>query len=176
VTIKVAAETGLAKGVIEAAGFPTAAKIDTYGAWNATAHNVGDAGIFGLGIANISGNPGNIVLKVGDKETVISPGYYLRYYYPDAKPYCTRIDVSGSIKFSAVGSYTLEALALHQISTGWIIDDRKSFAVTVTKEEVPEPTFWEKLQKYVDEHPLSVVVGIGTVIGGALVFRNKSEK
>ena len=174
-TIKVLVEVGLAKGVVEAAGFPTAAEIDVYGAWNATAHNIGDTGVFGLGIVNTGGNPGNIVIKVNEEETVISQDQYLRYYYVDAKPYCTRISMSGAIKFTSIGSYTIKVWGMHLDAGVWYYDDEKIFKVTVTTEPPPEPTFWEKLKKYADENPLSVVVGVGAVLGGAILYR-KSEK
>lgn len=165
---------GLAKGELEAAGFPTEAQIGEYGAWNATAHNIGDTGILGLGIVNVAGNPGNIVLKVGGEETVISPNQYLRYYYTDAKPNCTRLTVSGGIKFSSLGSYAIKAWAMHLDAGKWYYDDEKLFTVTVAEEPVEE-TFWEKLKKYADENPLAVVAGVGAVIGGTIIYQ-KQEK
>lgn len=172
-TIKVLA-VGLAKGVIETVGFPTTAQIDEYKAWNATVHNIGEAGVFGLGVVNAVG-PGNIVLKVAGEETVISPGYYLRYYYTEAKPNCTRLTQSGEVKFSAVGTYTIKIWGMHKDAETWYYDDEKVFTVTV-EEELIVPTLWEKLKKFIEENPLAVAVGLGSVVGGAVIYQKKSEK
>jgi len=172
-TIKVTT-AGLAKGVIEAVNFPIAAQVDEYKAWNATVHNIGETGLLGLGVVNAAG-PGSIVLKVAGEETVISPGYYLRYYYPEAVPNCTRLTQSGEVKFSAVGAYTIKIWGMHGENGSWYYDDEKVFTVTVTEEAV-EPTLWEKVKKYAEENPLAVAVGIGAVVGGTVIYQKKSKE
>lgn len=173
-TIKVTTAVGKAKGDIEAAGFPTTIQVDEFEAWNATIHNIGETGIFGLGIVNADGNPGNIVLKVGGEETVISSGQYLRYYYTAAKPNCTRLTKSGEVKFTSIGDYTIKIWGMHEDAGKWYYDDEESFTVTVEEEPV-EPTFWEKLVAFVEKNPLTVAIGLGSVIGGAVIYQKKSK-
>mgnify|MGYP001067477889 CR=1 FL=1 len=173
-TIKVTT-VGLAEGVIEVANFLTAAQVDVYKAWNATVHNIGDTGLLALGVVNSTGNPGSITIREGGEELVISPNQYLRYSYPDPVVNCTRITISAEVKFSVKGTYTIMIWGMHGEDSTWIMDDEKSFTVTVTEEPAPEPTLWERLLKFIEENPLIVVVAVGAVIGGWAISRRRED-
>lgn len=167
---------GLAKGVIEAVSFPSVAKLDEYKAWNATVHNIGETGMLALGVVNNVNNPGSIVVKGGGKENTISSGQYLRYYYPDPVVNCTRLTISdGEVKFLVLGTYTITIWGMHKEGELWVYDDERVFTVTVAEEPI-EPTLWEKIKEFAEENPLTVVVGLGSVIGGAVVYQKKSKK
>lgn len=180
-TIKVL-EVGKAKGVLEAVGFPTAAQIDIFKSWNVTVHNLGDTGVFALGVVNAASSPGNIILKDVDGEYIVSPNYYLRWVHQDAdgnyvaKPNCTRITINATVKFLVVGTYVIKIWGMHYENGNWYYDDEKIFTVTVTAEEEEEPTLWDKLKDFADKNPLAVAVGIGSVVGGAVIYQKKSEK
>ena len=172
-TIKTLVE--VAKGVIEAASFPVSIQVDVWKDWSATVHNIGATGYLGLGIVNGAGNPGSIVVKSGGKETTIAPNQYLRWYYTDPVSNCTLLTISdGEVKFLGVGTYTIKIWAMHREGETWIYDDEKIFTVVV-EEEVVEPTLWEKLKEFVEENPLAVAVGLGSVIGGAVIYQKKSK-
>lgn len=180
-TIKVL-EMGVAKGVLEAVSFPIAAKVGVFKAWNALVHNLGDTGVFALGIVNASG-PGTIIVKDSDGENSISPGYYVRWVHMDAdgnyvaKPNCTRIAVDAEVKFPVIGIYNIKIWGLHLEGGSWYYDAERIFTVTVTEEEEPEPTKWEELETFLKENPLAVAIGLGSVIvGGASLYQKKSRK
>ncbi len=164
-----------AKGVIESANFPATVQVGTFATWDAVAHNVGSTGLLGMGIVNITGNPGEIILKVNEEEVTIPQGTYMRYYYPTSVPYCTRLVQDGKVKFLATGTYTIKVWGMHQEDGKWYYDDEKSFSVVVT-EEIVEASFWETLKKFAKENPIVVAIGVGSAIGGAIVWQKKSEE
>ena len=121
----------VAKGSIEAHSFPDAADVGAEKSWNMTVHNIGDTGIFGLGIVNPSGNPGSIVITFQGTEHTIIPGYYLRIRTPGEVPNCTRIIASGTIKFLNKGSYTLKLWGMHLRDSTWYYDQEILIPVSV---------------------------------------------
>lgn len=138
----------VAKGIIEAANFPPETKIGEPTAWNAIVHNIGADGRIAIGIANESGNPGNITVTWKGSDIKIPPGYYLRIYTINPMPNCYRIDESGSAAFSGLGNYNISVLALHEENTSWVIDDLRSFVVIVTEAPPPPlPSLWDQIIK-----------------------------
>jgi len=115
---------GKPHGHIEDYSFPTSATVDESKAWSMKIHNNGDAsGEICAGIANMPGNPGDVEVycnETGETRT-IPPGYILRIY--GTRDVCSRVSVSGTVKFKAEGSYTIRLVGGHREDTTWIDDE-----------------------------------------------------
>ena len=171
-TIKVVDVAGVAKGDLGTVVFPDKAQVNKYIPWSGIVTNIGSTGIFGLGIVNVAENSGNFTLKVGGKELILTPNKYVCYYFEEPKPNGTELSVEGEIKFSSIGTYTIKIWAMHLDLGKWYYDDEKVITITVI-EESTEPTFWEKLTDFAEKNPIPVAVGVGTVIGGVIVWQKK---
>lgn len=128
-TIKLTA-VGVPNVVVEAAHVAPEAVIDDYVEWSLRVHNTGDLGIMAAGIQNYSGLS-SVTVRWQGEEYVLPPSttQFLRIYYPDAKPNCTRIEANGEIKFETAGTYKIRILGVHQENTSWFLDDHEEFTV-----------------------------------------------
>ena len=114
---------GKPRGNLEAYSFPGEAEVGKEYNWTMTVHNNGEAsGEVGAGIGNMDGNPGNIVITVEDQIFEIPPGQVLIMH--TTLNVCDRINLTGKIKFTAEGSYTLRLMGLHY-EEEWVIDTYK---------------------------------------------------
>ena len=119
--VRVTAPPGKPRGNLESYSFPEEAEINKEYGWSMTVHNNGDAsGTIGAGIGNPSGNPGNIVVTYGGQAFEIPPGQVLLLY--DSVGVCSRINLSGKVKFMTGGTYTIRLMGLHQEDTEWMVD------------------------------------------------------
>lgn len=170
----------VAKGVLEVANFPTEAKIGEKKPWDITVHNIGTDGIFGFGIANKAGNPGNMTVTWLGSDTTIPPGYYYRIYVQPAQPYCYRIVSNGSVAFSAPGNYNIDIYGLHRENTSWFIDDTRPFTVIITEPPPPPeipPTLWERItEAWNNLEGYQKALIVATPIMGATVIIAKPYK
>lgn len=171
-TIKVVDVAGVAKGDLGTVVFPDKAQVNKYIPWSGIVTNIGSTGIFGLGIVNVAENSGNFTLKVEGKELIVSPNKYVCYYFAEPKPNGTELLVEGEVKFSSIGTYTIRIWGMHLDLGKWYYDDEKIVTIIVV-EESTEPTFWEKLTDFAEKNPIPVAVGVGTVIGGVIVWQKK---
>ena len=116
---------GKPHGHIEYYSFPDEAKVDEAKSWSLKIHNDGDdSGVIFAGIANMPGNPGNIEVycnETGETYT-ISPGYILRIY--GTRGVCSRVEISGTVKFKAEGSYVIRLVGGHKEGDSWIDDEK----------------------------------------------------
>ena len=173
-TIKLMEGAGIAKGELGVVTIPTKAQVNKYVPWSGKVTNIGGFGLFGIGVVNTAGNPGNMTFKLGGKEMIIAPNRYINYYHTDPMPTGAEVVVEGEIKFSVIGTYNIKVWALHEDAGRWYYDEELVFNTVVTEESV-EKTFWEKLKAYTEENPLQVAVAVGVVAGGALVWQKKQK-
>jgi len=117
---------GKPRGNLESYDWPTEATVGEDKDWSMTVHNNGDAsGIIAAGIANMDGNPGNIIVRVAGETFEIPPGEVLLLYMPVDVEVCGRLEVSGKVKFMAEGTYVVRLMGLHQEDDRWIVDTYK---------------------------------------------------
>jgi len=162
--VLVTAEGGLAQGVIEDLDFPTSVVISKDVDWSTVVHNVGGTGGLAFGIVNEAGNPGDIVVTYAGGETTVSPGYYLRLYKMD-QVYCTRLELAGMVRFLVKGSYTMKFWGMHEDAGTWTYDDQQTRTVVVSDIPEPEPTIFEQIVEFIQDHPTAIAASIITPIG-----------
>ena len=120
------------KGNITGGKFPSALPVNQYADWDMTVHNAGDAsGVIAGIVANMDGNPGNVIVKLGTEEHTIAPGYILIIYA--TKNVCESISIVGQVKFDTVGTYLITLYGGHQEDTSWFADTYAEVTVTVSE-------------------------------------------
>lgn len=166
---------GNAQGVIEALTFPISVVTGENEFWDATVHNIGDTGGLAFGIVNEAGNPGDMVVTYAGGETLISPGYLVRYFLTD-RDYCYRLILDGTVRFLVEGTYTVKLWGMHEEAGSWVSDDEQIKVVGVQTTEPPEeePTIWEQIVQFVQEHPAAMAAAILTPLGLIWVERGRS--
>ena len=112
---------GKPRGNLESYNWPTEATVGEDKDFSLMVHNNGEAsGTIGAGIANMDGNPGNIIVTVEGETFEIPPGQVLLLYV--VRGVCERLGVVGKVKFMAEGTYVIRLMGLHQEGDQWIID------------------------------------------------------
>lgn len=129
----------VAQSIITNHSFPSGIEVGKSASWNVEVHNSGTEGIYGIGVANESGNPGPIMIYREGKEYVIPPGKYFRTSTVRAVPYCTTINVAGDVMIPTAGTYNVRLLGLHLENGLWTFDDQRNVSVRASE---PGPAEW----------------------------------
>ena len=124
-------------GMIEIYEFPSTADKDSFANWNIDVHNVGTDGRIAFGIANILGNPGNLVVSWGTEETTIIPNQYWRVHTINPVANCFHLVTNGRIKFTAGGAYTIKLWGMWFDETDqlWHYNPAEEITIQVTVQD-----------------------------------------
>ena len=123
VDVTAAPPSGKPHGKIDIYEFPDSARMGENKKWALSVHNDGDAAgvIFG-GIANMPGNPGNLIITHQGEEVVVEPGYF--WYFYASREVCSYVGTSGLVRFTKEGSYVVRLLGGHIIGDKIYVDDQ----------------------------------------------------
>jgi len=114
---------GKPHGKIDVYDFPESAVVNEDKEWALSIHNDGDiSGVIFGGIANLDGNPGDIIIIWQGSERRVPPGYF--WYFYGTRDVCQYAATSGKVRFTAKGKYTIRLLGGHIIDGTKYIDDQ----------------------------------------------------
>lgn len=161
------------KATLEDYTFPIEAVIDTFKSWSIKIHNVGGIGSIGAGIVNNTGNPGNITIEHNSKQIEIPPNQYYRLWLDD-KPNCTRLSLSGKVKFASAGTYDIRIRAMHREGETWYYDEEETITVTVSAEPPEPPTLWDTILEWwngLEGYQKAILIGTPIAVGAVIITR-----
>jgi len=121
-------------GIIVSHTFPASAVQGANLPFSFDVHNNGTEGQIAFGIANISGNPGNIVITYQGSENVLTPNQYWRLNTVNPVPNCFHIIDSASIRFESAGNYVIKLWGMwyNELTGQWTYNSAEEITKNIT--------------------------------------------
>ena len=121
-------------GIIVGHTFPSSAVQGANLPLSFDVHNNGTEGQIAFGIANIAGNPGNIVITYEGVENVLSPNQYWRVNTVNPVPNCSHIIDNCSIRFESAGNYVIKLWGMwyDELTGQWTYSSAEEITKNIT--------------------------------------------